>query len=177
MPPYLVHEEAWKSFWPMLLIALFLSIGLTFLGEKNTPQRKDLFLVLLAFAMLGIVTGYLTGFSRTPAIGAVVPAVLSLMGGLVVFLIGKNVESRSMICWAIFVFSFTLLVGSGWGAVMRGVHDNELMRQKSNLDEFLKSEDYLKKQAFIESQVNEFRNNLGLPPLRDIGPNEDPKKK
>jgi predicted neutral ceramidase superfamily lipid hydrolase len=121
-------------------------------GAKG--QRKELFMVVLAFSVLGIVTGYLTGFSREPAISAVLPAVLSLMGGLMIFLVGRNQESRGIVSISMFVFSFMLLMGAGWGAVMRDVSE-----------EYKKSEIYLKQQAFIESEVNEFRKNLGLGPL------------
>jgi hypothetical protein len=36
---------------------------------------------------------------------------------------------------------------------------------RSTAEEFKKSEGYLKYQAFIEADVNEFRHNLGLPPI------------
>jgi len=120
----------------------------------NKGQRKEVFFVVLAFSMLGIVTGYLTGFSREPAIDAVVPAMLSLMGGILVFLIGKNKESRSIVSVSIFSFTFMILLGSSWGSVMRDV-----------AIEYKFSVQYLKQQAFIESEVNEFRSNLGLEPL------------
>lgn len=164
MPPYLTHLEVWKSIWPILLIVLVLALGISWVGG-NKGQRKELFLVVLAFSMLGMVTGYLTGFSREPAIGAVMPAVLSLMGGLLVFLVGKNKESRSIVSTAMFVFTFMLLLGSGWGAVMRDV-----------AQEYRKSEQYLKQQAFIESEVNDFRESLGLLPLRTNDNSEEKRR-
>ena len=94
-------------------------------------------------------------FSRESAIGAVLPAVLSLMGGLMIFLIGKNQESRMIVSISMILFSFTLLLGSGWGAVMRDI-----------AKEYKKGEHYLQQQAFIESEINEFRKNLDLPPLK-----------
>jgi hypothetical protein len=153
MPPYLTHLEAWKSIWPILLAVFLIAFAVPwFSGNKG--QRKELFLVVLAFSMLGIVTGYLTGFSREPAIGAVMPAALSIMGGLLVFLVGKNQESRSIVSISMFSFTFMLLLGAGWGSVMRDV-----------ALEYKSSEQYLKQQAFIESEVNDFRTSLGLPPL------------
>lgn len=153
MPPYLTHVELWKSIWPILAVVILLATTISMLSS-NKKQRIELFLVTLAFSILGMVTGYLTGFSRESAIGAVLPAVLSLMGGLMIFLVGKNPESRTIVSISMIVFSFTLLLGSGWGSVMRDV-----------AGEHKKSENYLKQQAFIEAEVNEFRTILELPPL------------
>lgn len=81
MPPYLTNTESWKSLWPIVLVALGLALFSAMLaadsGQRKT-QIKELFFVLTAFSMLGMVTGYLSGFSREPALNAVLPAVLSL---------------------------------------------------------------------------------------------------
>lgn len=155
MPPYLTQIEVWKSIWPIILV-VFLLAAIISMFECKKEQRIELFLVVLAFSILGMVTGYLTGFSRESAVGAVLPAVLSLMGGLMIFLVGKSKESRAIVSISMIVFSFTLLLGTGWGAVMR-----------STAEEFKKSEAYLKKQSFIESEVNEFRKKLDLPPIEN----------
>ena len=70
--------------------------------------------------MLGMVTGYLAGYSREPTLGTVLPSVLSLMGGLVVYLVGKESTSRVIVSVSMFVFALSLLIGCGWGAIMRG---------------------------------------------------------
>lgn len=153
MPFYLTNVGLWKCLWPILLIVVILASGIAFLAGKS-GQRRELFFVVAAVSMLGIVTGYLAGFSRAPAIGTVLPAVLSLMGGLVIFLVGRNSESRVIVSVSILAFSLTLLIGGGWGAVMR-----------DTAEQYKKSEIYLKQRAFIEAEVNEFRKNLDLPPL------------
>lgn len=153
MPPYLTNLEIWKSIWPIILVVILLAATVSLLAHSK-DQRKEIFLVALAFSILGMVTGYLTGFSRESAIGAVLPAVLSLMGGLMIFLVGKSQESRSIVSISMIVFSFTLLLGAGWGAVMR-----------DTAEEYKKSEFYLQQQAFIEAEINEFRGDLGLLPL------------
>lgn len=149
--------EIWKSLWPVILFPLAPSFLLTLIAQ-NSGQRylafKELFFVFAAFSMLGMVTGYLSGFSREPALGAVLPAVLSLMGGLVVFLIGKNIESRVIVSASMLLFALTLLTGAEWGADMRDKSEN-----------YKNGEDYLKQRAFIESTVNEYRRNLDLPPI------------
>lgn len=102
--------------------------------------------------MLGLVAGYLTGYSRQPAVGAVLPAVLSLIGGLAVFLVGKDKTSRSVVSLSIFAFSISLVLGVSWGAVMR-----------TTAEEYKKSETYLKQRAYIEKQVRDFRRAYNLP--------------
>jgi len=153
MPPYLENIEGWKSLWPIFVFVAALATGVTYVAGKK-GQRKELFLVLLAFSMLGMTTGYLTGFSRESAVGAVLPAVLSLMGGLLVFLVGQNKESRGVVSMSMFIFAVTLLIGTGWGAIMRDTYEK-----------FQKSELYLQQEAFIESEVNKFRKSRDLPPL------------
>ena len=84
MPSYLINAEVWKSLWPIVLVALGLASFVALLVCMNKQRKelfRELFFVLTAFSMLGMVTGYLSGFSREPALGAVLPAVLSLMGG------------------------------------------------------------------------------------------------
>lgn len=161
MPPYLTHAELWKSIWPIIAIVVLLAFAAALLvckknktSEDIKKQKREIFLVVLAFSSLGMVTGYLTGFSRESVVGAVLPAVLSLMGGLMIFLIGKSKESREIVSISMFIFSITLLLGTGWGSVMRGVSEA-----------YSTSEIRLKQQAYIESEVNEFRLNLGLQPL------------
>ena len=151
MPPYLTHIEAWKAVWPLPITAiLFTIVFLVVVRPKS--ERADFIILILAFSMLGLVAGYLTGFSRQPAVGAVLPAVLSLIGGLAVFLVGRDKASRTVVGLCVLIFSMNLVLGTGWGAVMR-----------STAEEYRKSETYLKQQAFIEAQVRDFRESLGLP--------------
>jgi uncharacterized membrane protein len=153
MPPYFFQMEVWKALWPMPFAAIVLSFVIVLIAG-NRGERRELLIVLTSFSMLGIVTGYLTGFSREPAVGAVLPAVLSLLGGLTVFVVGKSRENRGMVSLTMFVFSLMLLLGSSWGAVMRDV-----------AEEYERSERFLAQQVYIEAQVNEFRRELGLSPL------------
>lgn len=158
MPLYLNDTETWKSFWPIILLALGLAFLVAMLAGNNRQRRgqiKELFFVLASFSMLGIVTGYSAGLSRESVLGTVLPAVLSLIGGLAIFLIEKKVETRLIVSTSIFIFTLALLIGIGWGAFMR-----------EEAEEYKKSADYLKKKAVIETEVNEFRRNLDLPPLQ-----------
>ncbi|MFC5302784.1 hypothetical protein [Azospira restricta] len=138
----------------MVLTALFFAIVLPKEG------KRDLVLVLAAFSMLGLVTGYLTGFSRSPAVGAVLPAVLSLVAGMAVFLMGKDAASRTIVALSVLIFSISLVLGTGWGATMR-----------QTAEDYATSETVLKQRALVEAEIREFREALGLPARFEVETN------
>ena len=150
MPSYLTHIENWKALWPLPVTVVVLVFLFT-VFIRSREKRLEFGLLLAAFSMLGLVAGYLTGFSREPAVGAVLPAVLSLMGAVAVFLVGKNVASRMVVSLSVLIFSISLVFGTSWGAVMR-----------QTAEDFRTSEAFLKQQALVEVQVKEYREALGL---------------
>lgn len=151
MPSYLTHIENWKALWPLPVTVLLLTfLFIVFIRPKE--KYLEFSVLLAAFSMLGLAAGYLTGFSREPAVGAVLPAVLSLMGGVAVFLVGKNVTTRMIVGLSILIFSISLVLGTSWGAVMR-----------QTAEDFRTSEIFLKQHALTEVEVKEFRQALGLP--------------
>ena len=162
LPPYLLNGPTWSAFWPIPVFAFLVSLlfGLLFKGDG---KRTDWVIVLTAFSTLGLVTGYLTGLSRDSAVGNVLPAVLSLLGGFAAFVISKNKESRLIVGCVVFLFSGMLLLGSGWGAVMRYYAEQE----KRYVEQEELIEVALKNKARIEYEVNRFRRSLGLSPLSE----------
>jgi hypothetical protein len=154
MPPYLTHAETWEAVWPLPLAALLVSSLLYLIVTFVAPRDEEgsLLLVLLAFSMLGIVTGYLTGFSREPVVGAVLPAVLSLFGGLAAFLIGRDKGNQVVVSLAVLAFAFSLVLSTGWGVVLRNIAEEHKV-----------SKNYLVRRALIEKEVREFRKSLHLP--------------
>ena len=129
----------------MLTLLLFATL-------RPRDGKRETLLLLAAFSMLGLVAGYLTGFSRSPAVGAVLPAVLSLVGGLAVFLIGKDPSVRVAVSLSVLIFATGLLLGATWGAVMRQA-----------AEDYYLSVPVLKGRAVDEAEVREFREALGLP--------------
>ena len=103
--------------------------------------------------MLGAVTGVLAGFSRQPVIGAVLPAVLSLVGALTLYLVGHEASNRGLVSCAVIALSFTLWIGANWGATLR-----------DDSERYHLSAVYAKQQAMVELEIREFREGLGLPP-------------
>ena len=154
MPPYLTHAETWEAVWPLPLAAVVIaSLLYTIVMLVARPEdKRGLLLVLLAFSMLGIVTGYLTGLSREPAVGAVLPAVLSLFGGLAAALIGRDNASRMVVSIAVLAFAFSIVLSTGWGVRLRNIAEEDKI-----------SKNYLMHRAQIEAEVREFRRSLRLP--------------
>ncbi len=155
MPPYLTNYQLWQALWPIVVIVLFVAAVVS-VSAVPSGQRKEAYYAIAAFSMLGITTGYLAAFSREPTLSAVLPAVLSLFGGLAVFLIGQkeNVGTRRLVSLCVFVFSLMLVIGAGWGSVMR--------------DEALESTAALYRRAIRDFQVDQLRKQLDAPPTTAV---------
>lgn len=153
MPHYLRSLELWEALWPAPLAATLIAALLLFLHRPRI-SRRQFFVVLLSFALLGMVTGLLAGFSRTPAMGAVLPAILSLVGGLAIYLVGAEKADQALIGTCVIALSLDLLIGSTWGAVLR-----------DDFDQGAKSASARKREALVEVEVREFRTDLGLPAI------------
>jgi hypothetical protein len=106
-----------------LLLAVFTCLGPVLIGFR-TKFMPYFSLAVFAFSMLGFVSGSIMSDSREPTVAAVLPAVLTLMGGVAAFHIGsKGVENQVVICALIFVFSFSLYVGSFYGSEVRAQNE------------------------------------------------------
>ncbi len=84
--------------------------------------------------------------------GAVLPAVLSLVGGLAIYLVGAEKADQALVGTCVIALSLDLLIGSIWGAVLRDDFEHEA-----------KSASARKAEALVEVEVREFRKDLGLP--------------
>jgi hypothetical protein len=134
-------------------VTLLTAVGYALIWPKQ--DRLEALLGLAAFSMLGLVAGYLTGFSRTSTVGAVLPAALSLVAGLAVFMMGRDKSVRVLVSLVALFFSASLVIGTTWGSAMRSAYED-----------YRTSADFRKLEALAEDDVREFRNNLGLPPER-----------
>jgi hypothetical protein len=115
-----------------LAVCLVLT-AITCLAPALTGFRKDISwhfaLVVLAFSMLGFVTGSNMSNSREPAVAAVMPAALTLMGGVCAFLIGsRGVRNQVVVAALIFDFSLAIFIGGYSGAVLREGDDLSVER-------------------------------------------------
>jgi hypothetical protein len=99
-------------------------------GVRLTTNELLLFcLAITTFSMLGFVTGDIMGQSRDAAVGAVLPAVLTLLGGVTIYIMGsKGVETQARVSAMVLCFSIALLAGSLYGATLRVAFDGDRSR-------------------------------------------------
>lgn len=75
--------------------------------------------VAFTFGLLAIVAGFLTANSRSPAVADVLPAVLTVIGGIALFLVDKGIERFILAGVAVISFSLMVFVGSALGSFER----------------------------------------------------------
>jgi hypothetical protein len=80
--------------------------------RKRTESRGEALFVIFGFSFLGVTIGWITGDSGAQVVASVLPAVLTLIGGLAVFLVGKQVQDSTMIAGAISGLTLMLLLGA-----------------------------------------------------------------
>lgn len=114
MPLYF-NQFGWlKTFWPLALITVLISLAIWSIYWLLTDRedKAKAVLIIYGFSSLGMAVGMLTGDSGSEAISTVLPAVLSLVGGLAVFLIGKQSKDAALVAASIATLSISLLVYS-----------------------------------------------------------------
>lgn len=77
------------------------------------------FLSGLPVALAGYSTGFLTGLSRAPAVGNLLPAVLALIGGLSVYVFGAESKSRLLVGYCVCLLVLNVFYGVQAGAFER----------------------------------------------------------
>ena len=119
----LLNPDMLGIFATVLIVCTGLAVATTLVVRYAGLSRERfalLFLSILTFALLGFVTGQIMGQSRESAVGAVLPAVLTLLGGIVIYLIGsKGIQTQAIVSSMAFCFAMALLVGSLYGARLR----------------------------------------------------------
>lgn len=86
-----------------------------------------LFLAVFGFSILGFVTGELLGDSRESVVGSIVPAVLTLLGAIVAYIISsKGVRAQTAVSASLICFTFCFLLGSLFGIQLRIEYEDAL---------------------------------------------------
>ena len=140
----------------IVFIVLFCFIT-QFIGRKFrffdlTEKSSYNLLPIAAISGLGVVVGILLGQSREPAVGAILPAIITAMAGLFVYILGKEAAPRTLVSAIVLIFSVSLLAGASWGGLVREAY---LRGQESAEAQFAK--------ALVERSVRDFRRSLDLP--------------
>ena len=111
------------SFVTAIAICLSPSLQLRFL-QTVIP----LFCFSLPVMGLGACVGYLMSLSREPAVSATIPAVLSLVGGLLIYVYSLDNIRKSIVAGtATVVFTLNLMLGSAFGSYLRETGRTERM--------------------------------------------------
>jgi hypothetical protein len=150
-----------------LIIALSFSIStifslmLAYLSKFFIPDSKsypymklagEFCIVSVPFGITGMVSGFLTGTSRAPAVTALLPAILTIFGGLTVYLISKGIQTAILAGVSITIFSSSLLFGTIFGSLEReqfNLYQNSLAKKLQEVER--------------ESAIKIYRRSLGLP--------------
>ena len=96
-----------------------LAYFLRFSGEQSI-SIVGLTMYALPLMTLGIVIGYLASISREPTLSGTLPAVLTLAGGITVYIYSLESVRKSMIAGvSLLVFLLNLVCGSAYGSYTR----------------------------------------------------------
>jgi hypothetical protein len=114
------------------------------------------------FSIIGMTSGYMTGSSRVGAISALVPAGLTLIGGVTVFLFSKGGKAGVLAAFAVINFSVMTLVGALIGG-----------RERMQTEQIENSVEYREAEIQKDFLLQLYRQGLGMDPQ---GPGSSAKK-
>ena len=159
MPPYLRHSASWEAIWPIPALGLVVAL-LLYPVIRRSKFTEASFIAIFAMGLLGAVTGMLTGLSRESAVGAVLPSILSLLGGLVLYALGLQKGDARLISGCLIALTLNLLIGAFWGSHLREVGVQETL---SRLEERTQGATARIDRADAEALVRAYRRSLELP--------------
>jgi len=149
------------SVWLSLCLLIFIATSIGFLFSIIHPRGDGLTnknIIFISFSMLGMALGFLSSNSREPVMSALVPALLTFIGGFTTYLLNKNMDKSILVSKCMICLIFTLFVGICFGVTAR---ESYLIGQEGE-GLFLR----LQNQAETEHKINIYRTNLDLPPLK-----------
>jgi uncharacterized membrane protein len=106
------------------------------------------------FGIIGMTNGYLTALSRVSAISALVPAALTLVSAVAVYLVGKGGKTALLASFAVINFSTMMIVGGLIGG-----------RERVETEQAINSLAAKYKQSDDELALRQYRYRLGLDPV------------
>jgi hypothetical protein len=90
-------------------------------------------------ALVAYISGYLSSMGRSSAIGTVLPAILSLLGALAIYVFGADNKHRVLISYCICLFAAMLFYGTQYGAYKRDLDQEYRLRQLIKTEARLKT--------------------------------------
>lgn len=78
--------------------------------------------VILAFCVIGMTVGIFTGVSKSPVVGSILPAFLSVISAILIFIFGKEAagEYHALVPVCIIALTLCTLFGAFYGSGVRG---------------------------------------------------------
>ena len=140
------------------LLVFFVLKATKAITGKEISNAFSLCLVAFVFGTLALVTGMITGASRSAAVGQILPAALGLIGAVALHVITKAEAEISVTATAVTAFSLLLLLGTVLGSYERVRAAAYQESQRYDLQR-------LKTQTDIEFVINGYRRSRGLEPV------------
>ena len=121
----LVADVGWPAFVGIVMIAVVV-LAMISGFRRDVKIVSEFAPFVLAFATLGVTTGFITAFSRTSAVGAVLPSVLALESTVVAYSFSKDslARYRGVVPAAIATLAFATLIGMATGSTCRAKFDD-----------------------------------------------------
>lgn len=140
-----VYASALRVFANFLLVSVAISLLiwiLALLTLRDSEERTSAVLaaMILTVTLLGCMTGYAGGNSRTGVVGDIIPAVLTFFGGLVVYLFGIKSKMSPLTPFLVSAFVVSLFIGYGMGAKKRQLYEIREARKEVCIEVFSDSQ-------------------------------------
>ena len=105
---------------------LFFLIGffVSFISTGKLSSALSSGGLVFVFSFIALVTGYITGNSRTTVTGDVLPVLLSGLGGLFALGIAKSKIDKALVSVGSFSFATAIFLGISFGSINREKSDN-----------------------------------------------------
>lgn len=171
MPSWLTNPEVFKTLVSLPLPILLTSFVIWIVFSVGSADRMratwENLLIVLCFSSLGVTVGILAASSSAPAIPSLLPAVLSLVGGLAAYLVSRQAPEKTapgdrlITAAAVTALALALFIGVLIGADLR-----------DRGDAYRESAAYKKHLVDVKKEVEEYERSLAL---KDVVP--DPEKK
>ncbi|MGC2074992.1 MAG: hypothetical protein WA728_02960 [Xanthobacteraceae bacterium] len=109
--------------------------------DRVIVQLKSVFSLYFSsgipISLIGFLIGFMTGLSREPAVGNVLPAVLTLIGGLIIYVFGTQSDFKVLVGYCVSLLVCSLFYGLENGSFVREgyrePHLNALFEEEARL--------------------------------------------
>jgi amino acid transporter len=171
--PASLVDEFYTNFWfgaqtliaPTLVTSMVISLSLAKLAKLAGTRTSFLqsFCFLLAFSLVGCVSGVVAGWTLESIVGAVLAAVLGLVSSLLTYLFGKETLRawRTVVPLAIAALLISTLIGLTLGGSRRTQvlnANDEATRAKFEYEHIYAPTELQRRQAIVKRCIDESPN-------------------